>query len=45
MVTHDARAATIADRIVFLADGQIVQDVGRSTAAEVLAAVEEVSRR
>ncbi len=25
MVTHDAHAATIADRIVFLADGQIVE--------------------
>ena len=28
MVTHDARAAAIADRILFLADGQIVRDVG-----------------
>jgi iron(III) transport system ATP-binding protein len=27
MVTHDARAAAIADRVVFLADGQIVQDL------------------
>jgi putative ABC transport system ATP-binding protein len=44
MVTHDVRAATIADRIVYLADGRIVKDVGASTAAEVIAAVEEVSR-
>ena len=44
MVTHDVRAATIADRIVYLADGNIVKDVGRSTAAEIIAAVEEVSR-
>jgi putative ABC transport system ATP-binding protein len=44
MVTHDVRAATIADRIVYLADGRIVKDVGRSTAAEIIAAVEEVSR-
>ncbi len=45
MVTHDVRAATIADRIVYLADGDIVKDVGRSTAAEIIAAVEEVSLR
>jgi putative ABC transport system ATP-binding protein len=44
MVTHDVRAATIADRIVYLADGRMVKDVGRSTAAEIIAAVEEVSR-
>ncbi len=44
MVTHDVRAATIADRILYLADGRIVKDVGPSTAAEIIAAVEEVSR-
>ena len=44
MVTHDIRAATIADRIVYLADGRIVKDVGPSTAAEIITAVEEVSR-
>ena len=34
MVTHDARAATIADRVLFLADGRIVKRrSGRSTAA------------
>jgi putative ABC transport system ATP-binding protein len=44
MVTHDVRAATIADRIVYLADGRIAKDAGRSTAAEIIAAVEEVSR-
>ena len=33
MVTHDVRAATIADRILYLADGRIVKDVGPSTAA------------
>jgi putative ABC transport system ATP-binding protein len=27
MVTHDAAAATLADRVVFLRDGQIVQEV------------------
>jgi putative ABC transport system ATP-binding protein len=44
MVTHDVRAATIADRIVYLADGRIVKDAGRSSDAEIIAAVEEVSR-
>jgi putative ABC transport system ATP-binding protein len=28
MVTHDPRAATIADRILFLADGLIVRELG-----------------
>nr|WP_217923703.1 ABC transporter ATP-binding protein [Miltoncostaea oceani] len=44
MVTHDARAATIADRIVFLADGRIVRTLGRSTSTEVLDALAEVTR-
>jgi putative ABC transport system ATP-binding protein len=44
MVTHDAYAATIADRIVFLADGEIVRTLGRSSAAEVLEALSEVAR-
>jgi putative ABC transport system ATP-binding protein len=44
MVTHDVRAATIADRIVYLADGSIAEDADRSSAAEIIAAVEEVSR-
>ena len=45
MVTHDAKAATIADRILFLADGLIVRELGRSTQAEVLEALAEVSSR
>ena len=45
MVTHDVRAATIADRIVYLADGHIAKDAGRSSAAEIIAAVEEVGRQ
>ena len=44
MVTHDPRAATIADRILFLADGLIVRDLGRSTASEVIAVSEELAR-
>jgi putative ABC transport system ATP-binding protein len=43
MVTHDAHAAAIADRILFLADGLIVKDLGRSTAREILDALEEVT--
>ncbi len=44
MVTHDATAATIADRIVFLADGVIVRSQGPSTAARVLETLAEVTR-
>jgi putative ABC transport system ATP-binding protein len=45
MVTHDASAAAIADRIVFLADGRVVKELGSSSAQEVLAAMAEVSGR
>jgi putative ABC transport system ATP-binding protein len=45
MVTHDARAAAIADRVLFLADGRIAQDLGPSTASEILEALEEVTSR
>jgi putative ABC transport system ATP-binding protein len=45
MVTHDSRAAAIADRILFLADGLIVKDLGRSTAHDVLLAMEELGSR
>lgn len=37
MVTHDPIAASYADRILFLADGKVVEDRGRSTAAEISA--------
>jgi putative ABC transport system ATP-binding protein len=42
MVTHDARAAAIADRILFLDDGEIVRDLPRSDAKTVIAAMEEI---
>jgi putative ABC transport system ATP-binding protein len=45
MVTHDAHAAAIADRVLFLADGDIVRDLGPSTAHEILATLESVSGR
>ena len=44
MVTHDARAASRADRVLFLADGRIVKELRecRST-DEILAAIREIS--
>jgi putative ABC transport system ATP-binding protein len=45
MVTHDAHAAAIADRVLFLADGDIVRDLGASTAHEILETLEQVSGR
>jgi putative ABC transport system ATP-binding protein len=44
MVTHEPRAAAMADRILFLGDGLIVKDAGKSTASEVLAAINELRR-
>ena len=45
MVTHDAHAAAIADRILFLADGLIVKDLGPSTSHEILETLQEVTTR
>ena len=45
MVTHDAHAAAIADRILFLADGDVVRDLGPSSAHEILATLEQVTAR
>jgi len=36
MVTHDPVAASYADRVIFLADGKIVDELNRSTADQVL---------
>jgi len=36
MVTHEPRAASIADRIMFLADGLIVKELTEATPAQVL---------
>jgi len=44
MVTHDAQAAAIADRILFLADGLMDEDMGRSTAHAILGTLEEVTK-
>jgi putative ABC transport system ATP-binding protein len=43
MVTHDAKAATIADRVLFLADGVIVRDIGRTSEEQLLETVKEVA--
>ena len=43
MVTHEARAAAIADRILFLADGLIVRDLASATQAEILETMNELS--
>ncbi|MGH2970275.1 MAG: ABC transporter ATP-binding protein [Solirubrobacteraceae bacterium] len=45
MVTHDAHAAAIADRVLFLADGHIVRDIGASSAHKILETLEEVDGR
>lgn len=43
MVTHDARAAAMAHRVLFLADGEIVRELDESNAHEILSVMEEVS--
>ena len=45
MVTHDARAAATADRILFIADGVIVKELHGADEHQVLAAVEEITLR
>ena len=45
MVTHDASAAAIADRILFLADGSIVEDVQGLSEHEVLETMEGLRNR
>jgi putative ABC transport system ATP-binding protein len=42
MVTHEPDAAAIADRVVFLADGRIVREMGRSSEGEILAAMNQL---
>jgi putative ABC transport system ATP-binding protein len=42
MVTHDPHAATIADRILFLADGLIVRETAGGDAAEIIRSMEEL---
>jgi putative ABC transport system ATP-binding protein len=44
MVTHDAHAAAIADRVVILADGRVVADLAAPAEDEVAVALREASR-
>jgi putative ABC transport system ATP-binding protein len=43
MVTHDPQAAAIADRILFLADGCVVHDVGQSSGDEIIRIMSELN--
>jgi putative ABC transport system ATP-binding protein len=43
MVTHDPRAASIADRILFLDDGLIVREMRGASQHEVISAMEAIS--
>jgi putative ABC transport system ATP-binding protein len=45
MVTHDPRAAATADRVLFLADGQIVNDLYAPGEEQILAAMKEATQR
>ena len=42
IVTHDARAASTADRILFLDDGQIVREMHGASAHDVTSTMEEI---
>jgi putative ABC transport system ATP-binding protein len=42
MVTHEARAAAIADRVLFLADGLVTRESTGASASEILATMEEL---
>jgi putative ABC transport system ATP-binding protein len=42
MVTHDAHGASFADRVVFLADGQVVDELANPTADSVLERVRKL---
>jgi putative ABC transport system ATP-binding protein len=43
MVTHEARAAAIADRVLYLADGRIVRELSGATQHEIGEAMEEIA--
>jgi putative ABC transport system ATP-binding protein len=43
MVTHEARAAAIADRVLFLDDGRIVRDLGAGNEQQILETIKEVT--
>ncbi len=43
MVTHESRGAAMADRILYLADGRIVRDAGKSSVSDVTVAMNELA--
>jgi len=45
MVTHDPRAAAIADRVLYLADGRVVADLYQPTEADILAVMKQAAAR
>jgi putative ABC transport system ATP-binding protein len=45
MVTHDPRAAAMADRVLFLADGCIVNDIPRSSQHDILLAMDALNQQ
>jgi putative ABC transport system ATP-binding protein len=45
MVTHDPRAAAIADRVLYLADGRVVADLSEPTEADILAVMKQAAAR
>jgi putative ABC transport system ATP-binding protein len=42
MVTHDATAASFADRVIFLADGSVVDSIEDPTAERVLDTIKRI---
>ena len=44
-VTHEPRVSAVADRILLLADGLIVEELGQVSTAELVCAIEEVALR
>ena len=42
MVTHDPKAAAIADRLLFLSDGQIVKDLAGADENEIVDAMKDL---
>jgi putative ABC transport system ATP-binding protein len=44
MVTHDPNAASYADRVVFLGDGEIVDEIHGPTADSVLDRMKKLDR-
>jgi putative ABC transport system ATP-binding protein len=43
MVTHEARAAAIADRVLYLADGLIVRELSGASQHEIGETMEEIA--